>query len=251
LRFVQISDSHIGFHGPPTSTSPARSPGDHPGQRRGIATRLRDAHRRLTHLSTAASSTRCIRCSRSAAPGKSVTCPANTTRSMTSGQKYRASLRRRTRGDGWYSFDIKGVTSSPWSTPWRWRTRPLGVDQLDFIQRDSPACPATPHRWCSATSRCSRCTRCGGGAPRSHPGTVLPTPFLLGDLPEWPCAPAVLQDRGQRPFYSATTTAIRCPTPDKDRPVPLTCQRRQLGMVGIRESPTTRPICPRHSKIGN
>lgn len=82
------------------------------------------------------------------------------------GQKYRSVFGAGSAGDGWYSLDVAGVHLIALVNTLNLRKLGhLGADQLEFVKRTSPACPATLPSSCSATSRCSRCTRNGVGAP--------------------------------------------------------------------------------------
>ena len=169
LRFAQISDSHIGFHGPanPNVTdtfSHAIGQINSLGYTPDFVIHTGD----LTHLSTPAQFDQVKQMLTGLNTPHVFTVPGEHDSTDDAGQKYRQAFGAGTRGDGWYSFDVAGVHliglmntlnfSKLGGAIWA----PISSTSS---RRTLRRCPATPPSWCSATSRCSRCIPTGAGAP--------------------------------------------------------------------------------------
>lgn len=107
LRFVQISDSHLGFNGSENtdvtgSFSRAIDQVNALGPRPDFVMHIGD----LTHLSTSAQFDQVRQMLRA---GAVFTVPGEHDSIDDHGQRYRAMFGAGIQGDGWYSFDIKGV----------------------------------------------------------------------------------------------------------------------------------------------
>jgi predicted MPP superfamily phosphohydrolase len=110
LRFVQVSDSHLGFHGTANtdvtgSFSRAIDQINGLGFRPDFVMHTGD----LTHLSTPDQFDQVRQMMRGLRTGGVFTVPGEHDSVDDHGQKYRAMFGAGTHGDGWYSFDIKGV----------------------------------------------------------------------------------------------------------------------------------------------
>jgi Icc protein len=138
LRFVQLSDSHIGFHGPANldvtgSFSRAINQVNALDLNPDFVMHTGD----LTHLSSPAQFDQVRQMLGGLRTGKVFVVPGEHDSVDDHGQKYRAAFGAGSRGDGWYSFDVKGVhVIALVNTLALEKLGHLGVDQLDFIQRD-------------------------------------------------------------------------------------------------------------------
>ncbi len=145
LRFVQISDSHLGFKGPANtdvtgSFTRAIDQVNGLGFRPDFVMHTGD----LTHLSTQAQFDQVQQMLRGLRAGHVFTVPGEHDSVDDHGQKYRAMFGAGTRGDGWYSFDVKGVhVIALVNTLALEKLGHLGTDQLEFVARTSPDSPAT------------------------------------------------------------------------------------------------------------
>lgn len=170
LRFVQVSDSHIGFAGPANtdvtgSFSRAIDQVNGLGFRPDFVMHTGD----LTHLSTPDQFDQVRQMMRALRTGQVFTVPGEHDSVDDHGQKYRAMFGAGTHGDGWYSLDIKGVhVIALVNTLALESSATSGSISSTSSARTSPGCPAIRPSWCSAISRCSRCTRPGVGAPMTR-----------------------------------------------------------------------------------
>ena len=110
LRFAQISDSHIGFHGPanPNVTDTfnhAIGQINSLGYTPDFVIHTGD----LTHLSTPAQFDQVKQMLTGLNTPHVFTVPGEHDSTDDAGQKYRQAFGAGTRGDGWYSFDVAGV----------------------------------------------------------------------------------------------------------------------------------------------
>jgi 3',5'-cyclic AMP phosphodiesterase CpdA len=140
LRFAQISDSHIGFHGPanPNVTetfSHAIGQINSLGYTPDFVIHTGD----LTHLSTPAQFDQVKQMLTGLNTPHVFTVPGEHDSTDDAGQKYRQAFGVGTRGDGWYSFDVAGVHLIALINTLSFSKLGgghLGPDQLEFIEKD-------------------------------------------------------------------------------------------------------------------
>jgi hypothetical protein len=138
LRFAQISDSHIGFTGTanPNVTATFGAAIDRVnslGYRPDFVMHTGD----LTHLATPGQFDQVKQMMRGIRTDRVFTVPGEHDSIDDAGQKYRAAFGAGSRGDGWYSFDIKGVhVIALVNTLNLSALGHLGDDQIDFVRRD-------------------------------------------------------------------------------------------------------------------
>jgi hypothetical protein len=240
LRFVQISDSHIGFHGPAnldvagsfaraiTQVNSLDIPPDfvmHSGD--------------LTHLSTAAQFDQVRQMLGGLRTGKVFTVPGEHDSVDDHGQKYRAAFGAGSRGDGWYSFDIKGVhVIALVNTLALEKLGHLGVDQLDFIQRDVANLSSdTPIVVFSHIPLFAMYPAWGWGTDDATQALSYLRRFSSVTCLNGHVHQLFSKTEGNVTFYSATTTAYPLPHPGQaPAPAPLTLPAGQLGdALGIRD----------------
>ena len=138
LRFVQISDSHIGFAGPANtdvtaSFTEAIDQVNTLGFRPDFVMHTGD----LTHLSTAAQFDQVRQMLSEVRTQRVFTVPGEHDSVGDSGRAYRQAFGSGTTGDGWYSFDTHGVHFIALvNTLSLEKLGHLGNDQIDFVRRD-------------------------------------------------------------------------------------------------------------------
>jgi 3',5'-cyclic AMP phosphodiesterase CpdA len=240
LRFVQLSDSHIGFHGPAnldvtssfaraiTQVNSLELPPDfvmHTGD--------------LTHLSAAAQFDQVQQMLGGLRTGKVFTVPGEHDSVDDHGQKYRATFGAGSRGDGWYSFDIKGVhVIALVNTLALEKLGHLGVDQLDFIQRDVASLSSdTPIVVFSHIPLFAMYPAWGWGTDDATQALSYLRRFSSVTCLNGHVHQLFSKTEGNVTFYSATTTAYPLPHPGQAAaPAPLTLPAGQLGdALGIRD----------------
>jgi calcineurin-like phosphoesterase family protein len=240
LRFVQLSDSHIGFHGPAnldvtgsfaraiTQVNSLELPPDfvmHTGD--------------LTHLSAAAQFDQVKQMLGGLRTGKVFTVPGEHDSVDDHGQKYRATFGAGSRGDGWYSFDIKGVhVIALVNTLALEKLGHLGVDQLDFIQRDVASLSSdTPIVVFSHIPLFAMYPAWGWGTDDATQALSYLRRFSSVTCLNGHVHQLFSKTEGNVTFYSATTTAYPLPHPGQAAaPAPLTLPAGQLGdALGIRD----------------
>jgi hypothetical protein len=138
VRFAQISDSHIGFTGA-ANPDVAKTFGhaidqvNNLGYTPDFVIHTGD----LTHLSAPDQFDQVKQMLGGLRTPHVFTIPGEHDSVDDAGQKYRSVFGAGTRGDGWYSFDIAGVhVIALVNTLNLKKLGHLGVDQLDFVQRD-------------------------------------------------------------------------------------------------------------------
>ena len=110
LRFVQISDSHLGFRAA-ANTAAEESFAEAIHQINALPYEPAFVMHTgdLTHLATAAQFDQVRQMMTGLRAGHVLTVPGEHNSIDDAGQKYRAAFGAGTRGDGWYSFDVHGV----------------------------------------------------------------------------------------------------------------------------------------------
>ncbi|WP_405885123.1 metallophosphoesterase [Streptomyces sp. NBC_01136] len=138
LRFVQVSDSHIGFTGPANtdvtgSFARAIDQVNNLGFRPDFVMHTGD----LTHLSTRAQFDQVKQMMSALRTDRVFTVPGEHDSVDDHGRAYRQTFARGTEGDGWYSFDTHGVHFIALvNTLSLEKLGHLGTDQIDFVRRD-------------------------------------------------------------------------------------------------------------------
>jgi 3',5'-cyclic-AMP phosphodiesterase len=138
LRFVQVSDSHIGFDGPANtdvtgSFTTAIDQVNSLGFRPDFVMHTGD----LTHLSTAAQFDQVKQMLSAAHTDRVFTVPGEHDSVGDSGRAYRQTFGKNTSGDGWYSFDTHGVHFLALvNTLSLEKLGHLGNEQIDFVRKD-------------------------------------------------------------------------------------------------------------------
>jgi hypothetical protein len=240
LRFVQISDSHIGFHGtanPDVTGSFARAIAqvnalpDHPD----FVMHTGD----LTHLSTPAQFDQVSRMMQGLRAGGVHTVPGEHDSVDDGGRAYRATFGAGSRGDGWYSFDVKGVhVLALVNTLSLEKLGHLGADQLAFIRQDVAGLSSdTPILVFSHIPLFAMYPTWGWGTDDAVQALSYLRRFSSVTCLNGHVHQLFSRTEGNVVFRSATTTAYPLPRPgDGPAPTPQTLPAGQLGAaLGIRE----------------
>ncbi|MGW7005884.1 metallophosphoesterase family protein [Streptomyces sp. NPDC054933] len=138
LRFVQISDSHIGFQGPPNPNvagtfTAAINQVNSLGFRPDFVMHSGD----LTHLSTPAQFDQVKQMLTGLRTDRIFTVPGEHDSIGDNGLAYRQTFAKNTLGNGWYSFDTHGVHFIALvNTLHLEQLGHLGNDQIDFVRKD-------------------------------------------------------------------------------------------------------------------
>ncbi|MEU6572660.1 metallophosphoesterase [Streptomyces sp. NPDC046805] len=144
LRFVQISDSHIGFQGP-ANMNVAGSFTEAINQVNSLRFRPQFVMHSgdLTHLSTAGQFDQVKEMMTGLRTERVFTVPGEHDSIGDSGRAYRRTFGRGTLGDGWYSFDTHGVHFIALvNTVNLEKLGHLGTEQIDFVRKDVAGLPS-------------------------------------------------------------------------------------------------------------
>ena len=240
LRFVQVSDSHLGFHGPANtdvtgSFSRAIDQVNGLGFRPDFVMHTGD----LTHLSTADQFDQVRQMMRGLRTGGVFTVPGEHDSVDDHGQKYRAMFGAGTHGDGWYSFDIKGVhVIALVNTLALEKLGHLGTDQLEFIRKDVAGLSSdTPIVVFSHIPLFAMYPAWGWGTDDAVQALSYLRRFSSVTCLNGHVHQLFAKTEGNVTFYSATTTAYPLPHPGVGPgPIPVTLSAGQLGAaLGIRD----------------
>jgi hypothetical protein len=240
LRFVQISDSHLGFQGPANtdvtgSFSRAIDQVNTLGFRPDFVMHTGD----LTHLSTPAQFDQVAQMLRGVRAGGVFTVPGEHDSVDDHGQKYRAMFGSGTHGDGWYSFDIKGVhVIALVNTLALEKLGHLGTDQLEFVRKDVAGLPAdTPIVVFSHIPLFAMYPAWGWGTDDATQALSYLRRFSSVTCLNGHVHQLFTKTEGNVTFYSATTTAYPLPHPGQGPgPIPVTLPAGQLGAaLGVRD----------------
>ncbi|WP_416211544.1 metallophosphoesterase family protein [Frankia sp. Cas3] len=240
LRFVQISDSHLGFQGT-ANTDVVGSFARAIDQVNALPYRPEFVMHTgdLTHLATPAQFDQAKQMMSGLRTGAVHTVPGEHDAIHDSGRTYRTVFGAGSRGDGWYSFDSKSVhVIALVNTFSLEKLGHLGADQLDFIRQDVAGLSSdTPiivfshiplfamyEQWGWATD--------DAGQALSYLRRFSSVTCLNGHVHQ-----IFTRTEGNVTFYSATTTAYPLPHPgDSPAPTPVTLPAGALGAaLGIRE----------------
>ncbi|HZD14419.1 MAG TPA: metallophosphoesterase, partial [Pseudonocardiaceae bacterium] len=257
LRFVQLSDSHIGFHGPANldvtgSFSRAITQVNNLGYRPDFVMHTGD----LTHLSTQAQFDQVHQMLGGLNTGKVFVVPGEHDSVDDHGQKYRATFGAGTRGDGWYSFDVKGVhVIALVNTLALEKLGHLGTEQLDFIQRDVAGLSGdTPIVVFSHIPLFAMYPAWGWGTDDATQALSYLRRFSSVTCLNGHVHQLFSKTEGNVTFYSATTTAYPLPHPGQGPgPIPQVLPAGALGdALGIREvtyQPGQHPLAIRDRRL--
>ncbi|MBV9315677.1 MAG: metallophosphoesterase [Pseudonocardia sp.] len=240
LRFAQVSDSHIGFTGSANtdvtgSFSRAITQINSLGFRPDFVMHTGD----LTHLSTQAQFDQVKQMMGGLRAGGVFTVPGEHDSVGDHGQKYRALFGAGSKGDGWYSFDIKGVhVIALVNTLALEKLGHLGTDQLDFIQHDVAGLSGdTPIVVFSHIPLFAMYPTWGWGTDDAAQALSYLRRFSSVTCLNGHVHQLFSKTEGNVTFHSATTTAYPLPHPGQaPAPTPQTLPAGQLGAaLGIRE----------------
>lgn len=240
VRFAQISDSHIGFHGPanPDVTGSFGRAIDQINSLDYIPDFVIHTGD-LTHLSTPAQFDQVKQMMQGIKTPHVFTVPGEHDSVDDAGQKYRSVFGADTRGDGWYSFDLAGVhVIGLVNTLNMKKLGHLGADQLDFVKKDIAALSSdTPIVVFSHIPLFAMYPDWGWGTDDatealSHLRRFSSVTCLNGHVHQ-----LFSKTEGNVTFYSGTTTAYPLPRPGEGpAPKPLTLPAGRLhDALGIRE----------------
>jgi 3',5'-cyclic AMP phosphodiesterase CpdA len=245
LRFVQISDSHIGFTG---SANPnvadtfnqAIAQVNGLGFEPDFVIHTGD----LTHLATPAQFDQVKQMMTDLNTPHIFTVPGEHDSTDDAGQKYRQAFGAGTRGDGWYSFDIAGVhVIGLVNTLNLNKLGHLGADQLEFIEKDvAGLSDDTPIIVFSHIPLFAMYPQWGWGTDDAAQALSYLKRFSSVTCLNGHVHQLFSKTEGNVTFYSGTTTAYPLPAPGQGpAPKPMTLPAGKLhDALGIREVNYTR-----------
>jgi 3',5'-cyclic AMP phosphodiesterase CpdA len=240
LRFVQVSDSHIGFHGPANtavtdSFTRAVDQVNALPYRPDFVIHTGD----LTHLSTPAQFDQVKQLMSGLHTPQVLTVPGEHDSVDDAGQKYRRFFGAGTRGDGWYSFDLRGVHFiSLVNTLSLEKLGHLGTDQLDFVRTDVAGLSSdTPIVVFSHIPLFAMYPAWGWGTDDATQALSYLRRFSSVTCLNGHVHQLFSKTEGNVTFFSATTTAYPLPAPGNGpAPTPVTLPAGKLAdALGIRE----------------
>jgi len=240
LRFAQVSDSHIGFSGPPnpdvTSTfGHAIDRINGLGYTPDFVIHTGD----LTHLSSTEQFDHVKQMLSKLQTPHVFTVPGEHDSVDDAGQKYRSVFGAGTRGDGWYSFDIAGVhVIALVNTLNLKKLGHLGADQLEFVKTDVAGLSSdTPIIVFSHIPLFAMYPDWGWGTDDATQALSYLSRFSSVTCLNGHVHQLFSKTEGNVTFYSGTTTAYPLPHPgDGPAPKPVTLPAGKLrDALGIRE----------------
>ncbi|GAA4523257.1 metallophosphoesterase family protein [Amycolatopsis samaneae] len=240
LRFVQISDSHLGFKGS-ANTAVEESFSHALGQINALPYRPAFVMHTgdLTHLATPAQFDQVRQMMSGLRTGQVLTVPGEHDSIDDTGQKYREVFGAGTAGDGWYSFDVQGVHFiSLVNTLSLEKLGHLGNDQLEFVRKDVAKLPAdTPIVVFSHIPLFAMYPAWGWGTDDATQALSYLRRFSSVTCLNGHVHQLFTKTEGNVTFHSATTTAYPLPQPGtRPAPTPVTLPAGKLGEArGIRE----------------
>jgi 3',5'-cyclic-AMP phosphodiesterase len=249
LRFVQVSDSHIGFTGPANtdvtgSFSEAIEQVNSLGFRPDFVMHTGD----LTHLSTAAQFDQVRQMLSEVRTGRVFTVPGEHDSVGDSGRAYRQAFGAGTTGDGWYSFDTHGVHFIALvNTLSLEKLGHLGNDQIDFVRKDVAGLSSdTPIVVFSHIPLFAMYPAWGWSTDDALQVLALLRRFASVTCLNGHVHQLFSKTEGNVTFHSATTTAYPLPAPGKaPAPTPQVLPAGQLkGALGIRSVTYTSAATP-------
>ncbi|WP_244189622.1 metallophosphoesterase family protein [Streptomyces incarnatus] len=239
LRFVQVSDSHIGFQGP-ANTDVAGSFAEAIRQVNGLGFRPDFVMHSgdLTHLSTAGQFDQVRQMMTGLRTDRVFTVPGEHDSIGDAGRTYRQVFGRGTLGDGWYSFDTHGVHFVALvNTLSLEKLGHLGTEQIDFVRRDLAGLPSdTPVVVFSHIPLFAMYPKWGWSTDDALKVIALLRRFSSVTCLNGHVHQLFTKTEGNITFHSATTTAYPLPEPGRaPAPTPQVVPARQLKhALGIR-----------------
>ncbi|KAA2250184.1 metallophosphoesterase [Solihabitans fulvus] len=240
LRFVQISDSHLGFKG--SANSAVEDSFAHAIKQVNALPYRPDfvAHTGdLTHLSTPAQFDQVKQMMSELKTGQVFTVPGEHDSIDDGGQKYRQTFGAGTQGDGWRSFDAGGVHFIALvNTVSLEKLGHLGPDQVEFVRKDVAGLSSdTPIVVFSHVPLFAMYPAWGWGTDDAVQVLSLLRRFASVTCLNGHVHQLFTKTEGNVTFHSATTTAYPLPKPgDGPAPKPLVLPAGKLGdALGIRE----------------
>ncbi|GLZ38081.1 metallophosphoesterase [Actinokineospora sp. NBRC 105648] len=240
LRFAQISDSHLGFKGAANTAvedsfaAAIRQINALP-QRPDFVVHTGD----LTHLSTPAQFDQVKQMMGELRTGKVLTVPGEHDSVDDTGQKYRQAFGAGSRGDGWYSFDLRGVHFIALvNTLSLEKLGHLGADQIEFVRTDVAGLSSdTPIVVFSHIPLFAMYPAWGWGTDDAAAVLNLLRRFASVTCLNGHVHQLFTKTEGNVTFHSATTTAYPLPPPGQGTaPAPVTLPAGKLkDALGIRE----------------
>jgi 3',5'-cyclic-AMP phosphodiesterase len=240
LRFIQISDSHLGFKGP-ANTAVEDSFAEAIQQINALPYRADFVMHTgdLTHLSTSGQFDQVKQMMGELRTGQFFTVPGEHDSIDDAGQKYRQALGAGTAGDGWYSFDLKGVHFlSLVNTLSLEKLGHLGTEQLEFIEKDVAKLSSdTPIVVFSHIPLFALYPKWGWGTDDATRALSYLKRFSSVTCLNGHIHQLFTKTEGNVTFHSATTTAYPLPHPgERPAPTPVTLPAGKLkDALGIRE----------------
>jgi len=240
LRFAQISDSHLGFHGGAngdvTATfQQAIEQVNALGHRPDFVMHTGD----LTHLATPAQFDQVKQMMTGLSTGAVFTVPGEHDSIDDAGQKYRARFGAGSKGEGWYSFDIAGVHVIALVNTINLRLLGhLGTEQLDFVRNDVAGLSSdTPIVVFSHIPLFAMYPTWGWSTDDATQALSYLRRFSSVTCLNGHVHQLFTKTEGNITFHSGTTTAYPLPHPgDGPAPKPVTLPAGKLyAALGIRE----------------
>jgi 3',5'-cyclic AMP phosphodiesterase CpdA len=240
LKFVQLSDSHIGFKGTANtdvtgSFSKAITDVNALGFRPDFVMHTGD----LTHLSTPAQFDQVGQMLGQLNTSHVFTVPGEHDSVDDHGEKYRAKFGAGSKGDGWYSFDAKGVHFIALvNTLALEKLGHLGTEQLEFVEKDVAGLSSdTPIVVFSHIPLFAMYPAWGWGTDDSVQALSYLRRFSSVTCLNGHVHQLFTKTEDNVTFHSATTTAYPLPRPGQGpAPTPQTLPAGQLATaLGIRE----------------
>jgi 3',5'-cyclic AMP phosphodiesterase CpdA len=240
LRFVQVSDSHLGFAGP-ANPDVTDSFGEAIAQINALpyepAFVIHTGD--LTHLAKPAQFDQVKQMMGGLRAGHVLAVPGEHDSIDDSGQKYRAAFGAGTTGDGWFSFDQQGVHFIGLvNTLSRAKLGHLGTDQLDFVRKDVANLSSdTPIVVFSHIPLFAMYPAWGWGTDDAVQALAYLQRFSSVTCLNGHVHQLFTKTEGNVTFHSATTTAYPLPKPGTaPAPAPVTLPAGRLrDALGIRE----------------
>jgi Icc protein len=239
LRFVQVSDSHIGFTGPANTDVTASF--DHALDRINSLDFRPDFVMHtgdLTHLSTPAQFDQVKQMLSTARTDRVFVVPGEHDAVGDGGKAYLNAFGANTSGDGWYSFDTHGVHFLALvNTLSLEKAGHLGTEQLDFVRKDLAGLkPDTPIVVFSHIPLFAMYPQWGWSTDDALQVINLLRRFSSVTCLNGHVHQLFTKTEGNITFHSATTTAYPLPAPGKaPAPTPQVLPARQLrDALGIR-----------------
>ncbi|MEU9345521.1 metallophosphoesterase [Streptomyces sp. NPDC048278] len=239
LRFVQVSDSHIGFQGP-ANTDVAGSFTEAVNQVNSLGFRPDFVMHSgdLTHLSTAGQFDQVKQMMSKLRTDRVFTVPGEHDSIGDAGRAYRRTFGAGTLGDGWYSFDTHGVHFIALvNTLSLEKLGHLGNDQIDFVRKDLAGLPSdTPVVVFSHIPLFAMYPKWGWSTDDALKVIALLRRFSSVTCLNGHVHQLFSKTEGNITFHSATTTAYPLPKPGRaPAPTPQVVPARQLkAALGIR-----------------